>query len=169
MRVESSVSDPVMVAGAGGSVSVKVTPTLTVHATYASGDYVGTSGTPMTFAGMARVPGGSGTILSALLIDAVVASVAAELWLFDTAVTPPADSAAWTVSDADAAHLIAVISFATYFASALNSVACPASLFQNYKCAAGDTALYGCLVTRGAPAYAAVSGDVILVLKAVQD
>lgn len=167
MRIESTAADPLFIANANQK-TVLVTPTLTVHATYASGDFVGTSGAPMTFAGAGRVPGGTGSIVSAVLLDAVAASVAAELWLFNTLVTPPADSAAWSVSDADMATLVAVIPFATYYASALNSV-CPVNnIWKAYQCAAGDSNLYGCIVTRGAPAYIA-TGDVKIALNIALD
>jgi hypothetical protein len=151
----------------GLTVSVAVTPTLTVHATYISGDYVGTSGVAMIFAGMGRVNGGTVTLFPAALIDYAAQSVATELWLFDTAITPPADSAAWSISDADSAHCVAVLPFSTYYASALNAIALSANSPIPVKCAAADTALYGCLVTRGAPAYA--DGDVTIKLRGVQD
>ena len=155
-------------APGGGGYSVTVTPTLTVHATYASGDYVGESAVAMVFAGMAATVGGGGFLMPATLIDKVVASVAAELWLFDTAPTPPADSAAWTVSDADALRLVAVLPFSTYYASALNSVSLSSNSPIHYNCAAGSTSLYGCLVTRGAPGYGA-TGDVTIKLNALLD
>jgi len=143
----------------GAVTCVACTPTLTVHADYATGDYVGTSGAAWEFANAVATPGGWGKIEGAVLIDAVVASKAAELWLFDSAITPPADSAAWTLSDADAATCIGVIAFSTYYASALNSVCPRADLNLTIKAAAGSTSIYGALVTRDAPTYAA-TGDV---------
>ena len=151
----------------GYSTEIDVTPTLTIHATYIANDYVGTSGTAMTFAGCARANGGTGYIQSAIVIDSALQSVTGELWLFDTAPTPPADSAAWSISDADAAHCIGVIPFSIYYASALNSVSPYIGNPVGFKCAAGATALYGCFVTRGAPAYA--DGDLTFRLVIVQD
>jgi hypothetical protein len=136
-----------------GATQATVTPTLTVHATYVAGDYVGTSGVPMTFAGVARVNGGTFVPSSLIVIDRAAQSVPGELWLFDAAVTPPADSAAWSISDADAAHCIAVIPASNYYASALNSVGFGGST-RLCKAAAGTTSVFGCWVTRGAPAYA---------------
>jgi len=152
----------------GGIKNIDVAPVLTVHANYAAGDYVGTSGVAMEFALAARKKGGSGIIMGAKLIDSVLASVAAELWLFDTAITPPADSAAWTLSDAHAKRLIGVIPFSTYYASALNSFSFgkPENPFL-FTCLAASQSLYGCLVTRGAPAYAA-DGDVVIGLSVMQ-
>lgn len=157
--------------GAGGfSTVISVTPTLTVHATYASGDFVGTNNTAMTFTDAARSLAGTGWIMGAELIDySATVGVAAELWLFDT--TPAGlgnDSAAFTITDAASKQLICVIPFTTYFASALNCVsqgipAGPAA----FKCLTGSKDIYGCLVTRGAPAYA--SGDVTVRLFVMQD
>lgn len=164
--VRAETSNPLPVGGL--SKSIRATPTLTVHATYAANDYVGTSGTAMVFADAARIVNGKGWVVGAHLTDYALQSVACELWLFDTAITPPDDSAAWTLSDAHMARRICVIPFSTYYASALNSGAdgVPASpaLFQTL---AASKDIYGCLVTRGAPAYA--SGDLTVVLDIIQD
>ncbi len=153
----------------GHTAIVTVTPTLTVHATYVANDFVGESGVPMTFA-VARVNAGSGTVISAALIDYIPASVAAELWLFDTTVTPPADSAAWTISDAHALTCIGVIPFSTYYASAVNSVSMGSvGVGIPFVCGAGVKNIFGCLVTRGAPAYINTAGDVVVRLGVIQD
>jgi len=135
------------------------TPVLTVHANYASGDYCGTSGVAMEFQKSASGPGKSGYILSALLIDAALQSAAIELWLYDYPVTPPADSAAWTLSDSDAKHLVAIIPFSNYYASALNSVSDgqPDTGPKKFVCQSDSRSLYGCLVLRSAPTFS--SGD----------
>jgi hypothetical protein len=139
--------------------NVDFIPTLTVHATYVAGDYVGESGVAFEVPDCARAAGGSGYIMAAQLIDKNAVGVAGELWIFDYPVTPPNDSAAWTISDADALHLIGVIPFTTYYASAANSVSM-GDMNQGiipFKCGAALDNLYACFVTRGAPAYA--SGD----------
>jgi hypothetical protein len=146
---------------------VEVTPTLTVAATYISGDYVGTSGVAIDFATAARINGGTGIIQSAVLVDYALQSVACELWLFDAAPTPPNDSAAWTISDANAKTCIGVIQFSTYFANALNSISSAVNVGIGFKAGAADRSIFGCLVTRGAPAYA--SGDVTVRLTILQD
>lgn len=144
-------------------------PTLTVHASYVSGDYVGPSNAMWIFLNAFRNGGPqTGVLNSVVLIDKAAQSVAGELWLFSQNVTVPADSAAWDVSDADAQNLLGVIPFTTYYASASNSV-CPVSgiglpVWNN---AAGDTALYGAFVTRGSPTYA--SGDLTVVLGILGD
>lgn len=141
----------------GKSVVVSATPVLTVAATYVSGDYVGSTSDEIEFADCVLTPGGSGTIVSAILVDYALQSVAAELWLFDTAITAPADSAAWTITDAMAKTCIGVIPFKTYYASALNSVAMGDNVPLSFKCISGSASLWGALVTRGAPSLA--TGD----------
>lgn len=152
----------------GNATTITNAPALTVHANYATGDFVGTSGVPITFTGCARVNAGTGLITSCMLIDYALQSVSGELWLFDSIVTPPADSAAWSLSDADMATCIGIIAFNTYYASALNSISfgIPASPI-NFKCGASVKELYGCFVTRGSPTYA--SGDLTFRLSVLQD
>jgi len=146
----------------------RVTPTLSTHASYAANDYVGTSGVAMVFTDAARIINGKGRIVGATLIDYALQSVACELWLFDTAITPPDDSAAWTLSDAHAARLVCVIPFSTYYASALNSVSNGVPAFPAaFQTLAASKDLYGVLVTRGAPAYA--DGDLTVIVDILQD
>jgi hypothetical protein len=151
----------------GHMVNIIVVPTLTVAATYVTNDYVGTSGDAMTFANAARINAGTGIIVSAVLVDYALQSVMGELWLFDTEPTPPADSAAWTITDAHAARCIGVIPFNTYYPSALNSVAPVGNLTIAFQCAAASRDLYGCFVTRGAPVYA--TGNLTFRLYIIQD
>jgi hypothetical protein len=151
----------------GHTFCIDVVPVLTIAAGYVANDYVGTSGTSMTFAGCARINAGSGIIIGAVLVDYALQSVPGELWLFDTAPTPPADSAAWTISDANAARCIGIIPFSTYYASALNSVSPVGNLTIGFRCLVGEMALYGCFVTRGSPTYA--SGNLTFRLRILQD
>jgi hypothetical protein len=146
---------------------IKVTPTLTVHASYVTGDYVGTSASAMEFASASNIGEWTGTIVDAVLIDYAVQSIATELWLFSSAPTPPADSAAWSISDADAAKCIGVVAFpaASYYASALNSVCRAGNVVMPFKATSGS--IYGCLVTRGSPTYA--DGDLTVRLTIFQD
>ena len=141
----------------GEGITVTVNPVLTVAGAYIAGDFVGTSATALIFANAARVAGGSGVIKSAMLIDAALQSIACELWLFDTNVAPPADNAAWTISDAHAATCIGVIPFSTYYASALNSVSNGIVPNGGIGFSAVATTIWGALVTRGAPTYATLN------------
>ena len=141
----------------GHHATVVAGPTLSTHATYVANDFVGTDNAAFAIAGAARVSGGSGYIISTLLIDDVLASVAGELWLFKSAPAGlGADSAAFTITDADALLVIGVIPFSTYYASALNSVS-PDNTIIPFTCPDGATSLYGAFVTRGAPGYNAAS------------
>jgi hypothetical protein len=140
---------------------------MTTHANYVAGDFIGVDATPLSFAGCARVNAGTGMVVGDILIDYALQSIAGELWLFDATVTPPSDSAAWTISDADSVKCIGVIPFNTYYASALNSVCPVGNLTIPFKCGAGATTLFGCFVTRGAPTYA--SGDLTVRLRVIQD
>jgi len=143
-------------------------PAISTGGAYVAGDYVGTDASPITFTGATRVSGGTGIIHSAVLVDKDLQSKTMELWLFDTAPTPPADNAAWTISDADSATLIGVIVFDTYYASALNSVANPTNLGIAFK-AVGGSSIYGCLVTRGTPTYSSGNGSLTIRLSILQD
>lgn len=147
--------------------TVAETPTLTVHANYAAGDYVGTSATPMTFTNCARIAGGGGYIVSAMIIDGALQSVSGELWLFDSDPTPPNDSAAWTITDANALRLVGIIPVSTYYASAANSVGQSDTQNIAFRCASGSRDLFGCFVTRGAPTYA--DGDLTFVLRIIRN
>lgn len=146
--------------------TVAATPTLTVHAGYVANDYVGTSGVPMTFTNCARIEGGGGSILSVMVIDSALQKVSGELWLFDSDPTPPADSAAWTISDANALRLVGIVPVSTYYDSAANSIGQSAASDVAFRCASSSKDLYGCFVTRGAPTYA--DGDLTFVLRLVR-
>jgi hypothetical protein len=150
-----------------GFFGIDVVPVLTVHANYVANDYVGTSGVAMIFADCSRAYAMTGMIVGAVLVDYALQSVAGELWLFDTAPTPPNDSAAWDITDAMAARCIGVIPFSTYYASASNSVSPVSNLTIAFQTLTTSRDLYGCFVTRGAPAYA--SGDLTFRLYILQD
>jgi len=157
------------IGSVGGHTIVSiVTPTLSVGATYVANDYVGTDHTPMSFT-LARVNAGSGVIVGATLIDYAVASVAAELWLFSATLDMGHDSDAFSLTDAQALTCIGVIPFSTYYASALNSIS--TGTIPNgglpFVCGAGVKTIFGCLVTRGAPAY--TNGLVSVRLAALAD
>lgn len=128
------------------------TPTLTVASGYTTNDYVGPSTTPASFANAARVSGGKLVIKSLTITDkTTTAAVALELWLFSATVTVPADSAAWSISDADNLLCVGVIPITAdkWYASALNKVYSDDSLSKVVKCAA--TSLFYALVARGVP------------------
>lgn len=149
----------------GSTLHPSQNPTLSVAATYVSGDYVGTSSTPWTWTAC-RTAGGTGMLQSVTVVDKTAGAVAGEVWLFDRSVTVPLDSAAWTVTDADAQFLLGVVSTGTYFASAANSIASKTAVGLPIWCNSG-TSIFGAFVTRGAPTYA--SGDLTIILGVVTD
>lgn len=145
---------------------ITIQPTLTVHATYVSGDYVGTSLVPMRVPGVTRRIGGKARIVSASLTDKAAAAVACELWLFDKPVVTPADSAAWTITDDDMCHCLGVIPFSTYYASAANAIAIANNVQMLIQAAQYANDIWAALITRGSPGYA--DGDVQIRLGVVQ-
>ncbi len=132
-------------------VEVTATPTLDTLA-YASGDCLDT--TILTFSGAVGAAL-SGVVDTMVIADAALQSQPCELWLFNATVTPAAENAAHSISDADAAKCIGVIYSGPYYASALNSVSVAKGIGLAIKCAASS--LYGIAVTRGTPTYAADS------------
>jgi hypothetical protein len=129
--------------------------TITTAGAKDANDFIGVDSTCMTFAGCASLLGGCGRILSGMLIDGDLQSANGELWLFTVAPAGlPADGAAFTLTDAQAAYAVGYLKFVTYVASALNSVcivAPPGEL--RFKCADTSKDLYGAFVTRGTPTY----------------
>jgi hypothetical protein len=170
VTVSSITANETHIGAIGGhTITITVTPTLTVHATYVSGDFVGTNNTAMTFAGAARANGGTGYVIGALLVDSILVDKAGELWLFDTI---PAglglDSAAFTISDADALTCIGVIPFTTYYASALNGVSFGTITSPiAFKCGVASSSIFGAFVTRDTSGY--TGNDISIRLMIVQD
>ena len=157
----TDITNPVAIKNSGFSIDLTVA---SAAAAYASGDLVGAE---LTITNIARANGLTGKITGVTLIDYAAQSVAGELWITDTAVAEPADNAAWTITDAEAATVIAVIPFALYYNSALNSIAPVGNLSIPFKCTAGVRSLYCCFVTRGAPTY--IANSLILRIYADQD
>lgn len=137
-----------------------------VAGAFSSGDVVGTL---VYFSNVVRAPKRGGLIESATLIESTTQGINAELWLFDRPVTPAADNAAHSITDADALFLIpgGVISLTSHFASALNSVSVARGVGVAFQCSAERTDLWGILVTRGTPTYAA--GGIVLKLGVIQE
>jgi hypothetical protein len=145
----------------GFSAAPPVNPVLSVAASYVTGDYVGTSSAPMEFTNIARTTGGTFYIPGATLIDIAKQSISGELWLFNSTVAPPLDSAAWTISSADMVKLLCVIPFSTYYATASYSVSQGHPDYVGPYKAVG-TSVFGCFVTRGSPSYASLNLTFIL-------
>ncbi len=156
-RLDDYASQRMVVASSNTVVVSKLIGTLTTAGAQHANDFVGTDHTMITFAGCARILGGTGLIIGAELVDGDLQSVAGELWLYDTLTALEAgadDNAAFTITDAVAKTCIAVIPFSTYYASALNSVSFGVPAFSiPFVCGSASKDLYGTFVTRGAPTY----------------
>jgi hypothetical protein len=138
----------------GRSISnVSVSQTTSGSGLYATGQYIGVSGVATEIAGVGRVAGGCVTLMSSLLTNYGATNGSLEAWIFDSAVVPPANKAAFGVSDADMAHLQAVVPFTTYYTSGSASSAWGDKTTLGMKCAAGSTSLYQCLVSRASASY----------------
>jgi len=164
--VKSITAGETHVGSVGGeSIAVSQTPTVT-SGSYSANDAVGGL---LTFANAGRVAEGSGVLKNVLIIDDAGQDAVLELWLFNATFTAMADNAAWAPSQADLRKLIAVISTndGDWFAAGTPSVA-RVEVSQNYNLAAAGTSLFGQLVTRGTPTFAATD-DVSIIIQLLQD
>lgn len=145
------------------SIGISQTPTVTAGA-YAANDAVGGL---LTFAGAALETGGSGIIKQVLILDDAGQDAELELWLFNATFTAMADNAAWAPSEADLRKLIAIISTedGAWFAAGTPSAA-RVEVSQGFNLA--GTSLFGQLVTRGTPTFAATD-DVTVIIALLQD
>src|SRR5207245_2234219 len=113
-----SAADGTLTIG-GFTTVLTVTMTRPADTTaYAAGDQVSNSTsapTILTFAGAARVSGGTGVITHVWITDSVAAATLPdlELWLFDTTATPNNDNAAFAPSDATSNTIVAVVHLGT--------------------------------------------------------
>lgn len=137
-------------------VVVSVTPTDLETTALDSGDVAHTA--VLNFADVVAQNGQSGVIEKLIVVDKDAQGIDGELWLFSTSPTIPAADAAWSISDADAAKVVAIIRTATdgvWFASALNKIGQVGGVDIPFKCDAADVDLYGAWVVRGTPTYTA--------------
>jgi len=147
----------------GADTIITVTPTVTAGA-YSAGDAVGGE---LTFANAGRASGLGGIIKSVVFIDDAGQDAETELWLFDTTITAVGDNAAFSQTEAELHTCIAVISSTegTWRAAGTPSV-CDVEVSRGYTCT--GTSLFGQLVTRGTPTYAATD-DVTVRIQLVQN
>jgi hypothetical protein len=149
-------------------VRLSVTPTISSGSAYTSGDVVGGQ---MTFSGAVRVAGGSGTILSIMVLDKSQAQRAAmDLLFFDRSVTVAADNAAFATSDGDMANCLGICQIGPYntawAGTPLNSISYLANV--NIPIVLNGTDLYVAAVVRAGPTYGSTS-DLVFVLTILQD
>jgi len=149
------------VSGHGKTISAS--PVVTTGSYYA-GDAVGGL---IPFANAARVSGAGGVLKQVTIIDDNGQDAELELWLFNATFTAIADNAAWAPSEADLEKLICVVSSTdgTWRAAGTPS-AIVIEVAQRYDLA--GTSIFGQLVTRGTPTYAATD-DVTVKIGLLQD
>lgn len=156
-----SVAGGIVVVSNGGTVSM--IPTITAGA-YIAGDNVGGL---ITFADAALAVGGGGVLKDMVIVDDAGQDAELELWLFNQTFTAGADNAPWAPSEADLENLITVITTADidYLAAGTPSVVV-VEIAKRFDCI--GTSLFGRLVTRGTPTYAATD-DLTVKLMFLQD
>lgn len=167
MPDESTFSGIKIASGAitaeSSGTTISQTPTVTAGA-YSANDAVGGL---LTFANAARSSGGGGVIKDVLFLDDAGQDVTLELWLFKDTFTAMADNAAWAPSQSDLRNLVAIItSDDGSWCAAGTPSACVVEVSQRYDC--DGTALYGQLVTRDTPTFAATD-DVTVIIGLLQD
>ena len=153
----------------GEGVTLALKPTITAGA-YTAGDAVGGL---LTFPLAARtnISEGGSILTDVLIVDDAGQDAELELWLFNQTFTAMADNAAWAPAETDLENLIAVVSTED---SALGWLAAGTPSAINVECTrridlvAGGTSLFGQLVTRGTPTYAATD-DLTIKIKLLQD
>lgn len=87
-----------------------------------------------TFAGAARVSGGSGKITDAIISMSASAAFQGEIWVFDQNVTATNDNGALSVSDADVLNLVGIIPFNTTDITGANAVSYVTGLDMRFTC-----------------------------------
>jgi hypothetical protein len=155
-------AQPVITAGR----TMAQTPTVTAGA-YVAGDAVGGL---LTFTNAARAVSGGGVIKSVVIVDDAGQDVEMELWLFSQTFTPMADNAPWAPSEADLENLIGVVSTedsAQGWLAAGTPSAIDIEVAKRFDLVLTAN-LYGQLVTRGAPTFAAAD-DVTVKVGVLQD
>lgn len=152
----------------GNQIRVQVAQTVTASSAYASGNAVGGL---MTIAGAARVSGslgaaGTGGILQNVAVDSKSAQTAAmEVWIFDAnpSGSTCTDKTGFVLATADFDKVIGVAAVPTtaannsgWFSGSTGSVGQANNQAMAYDLSSA-TSLFGCMVTRGTPTFAATT------------
>lgn len=154
------------------TVCISATPTVDTSA-YATGDEIGGK---LTFTGACRATTGTGFITSVRITDKSAQASDLELDLFSSnpTATTFSDQAAFDPDDTDLAKIISVLSFGSTarFAYNDNGVKYLGSQSLTIRCedssALSTNILYGVLVSRGTPTFAAAA-DVTVTICISQD
>ena len=139
-------------------ITIGRTPTVTAGA-YTGGDAVGGL---LEFHNAVRLAGEGGVIKDVLIIDDNGQDAEMELWLFNSTFTAMVDNAPWAPSQADLRKLLAIVSTTdgAWFAAGTPSVA-RIEVSQKYDLI--GTSMFGQLVTRGTPTFAATDDVTVIV------
>lgn len=147
-------------AAGNGLIIAQVQPAIETSA-YASGDLIGEK---LTFSDVVKQydRGGGGLVQSSVLVDQAAQEADIDLILFDTDPTGTTftDNSALDVADADMDKIVGVVEFRTYYAFGDNSVGQSLNLALPFILSTGQD-LYGALVSRGTPTYAAATDLIV--------
>jgi hypothetical protein len=135
----------------------------TATTAYSVGDQMGAQ---MTFAGAAVDSGGTGVILSAVVLDKADVTTDMRLHLWKASVTLASDNAAFSVSDADMQNYLGFIPVTTTDVGA-NRVGYLSNVGIGYSCAA--TSLFVGVETRTAHTFFAAATDLWVALHFLLD
>ena len=107
---------------------------------------------PITFTNCGRVVGGSGLVVSAVMVTDSAPALKGDfdLHLFHTTLVPQADNAPFGPSDAEALTCVGWIKFDTYSTTATNTIYWAKACYVKFTCAAADRNLYGVVAVRNA-------------------
>jgi hypothetical protein len=125
-------------------IAVGVTGVTTSVTAYGAGDQVGTQ---ISLANAARASGGTGVIVGVELVDQSDIIGAYDVVFTRASITPAADNAAFSISDANALEVVGIAQLAGSFDIGNNRIAQAYNLSIPYDCSGGTT-LYANLITR---------------------
>lgn len=130
----------------------------TATTSYTAGDQVGNL---FTIANAARATGGTGRIVGVTLLDDADIIGPYDVVFFRSSVTLASDNAAFAISDADAAEIIAVVPLSGAWDLGNNRIGQAHSISIPYDCS-GGTSLYASLITRAAHTFFSATDDLTL-------
>lgn len=123
---------------------IAVSGVTTATTAYTAGDQVGSQ---ITLTGAARISGGTGTIVGAVLIDRSDIISAYDIVFHDSSITPASDNAAYAISDADALKTVGMVQLTGGYDIGNNRIAQAYNIAMPFKCS-GSANLYCTLITR---------------------
>lgn len=126
------------------TISVASGGLTTATTAYSAGDQVGSQ---FTLANAARAADGTGRIKAVTLVDAADIIGPYDVLITDASITPASDNAAFSISDSDALHIVALIPLTGAYDLGANRLCQAVNLDIPYLCS-GGTSLYANLITR---------------------